>query len=161
MVEEGEMKKKIVAGILVSIFLVFIFSTILRNNEPSIIAHERISSILVVKLKVNQIAHFEYKETMKIIDQSKIARLRKLLDRKKSQEIPLVLDILINYDNKYQITINYDDGSNQILTLSFDNDRDQDRLAFNRLSAIGSFIKDDNLYELSENDIRSFMIAIG
>lgn len=154
------MKHKTLIWIVVSLSLIFIISISFQGSNSGMIPHKAISGIIIERYNVDQTLLFQHVDTMEISDPSKIAKLVRILDKKPSQKVSMKLDILILYKNNILITINFTDNSNLILAVRYQDHREQNDLAWNRLSVSGGFTDEHNLYELSEQDIVNFISAI-
>lgn len=154
------MKKKILFGTLIILSLAFVFSLDSELSNSRIIGHNRIISVFVEKFDIDNQKNFKLVDSYEISDQSQIAWLVKILNKPVKQKLTAVLDILVFYDNNYIIRINYQNGSELKLVVTFDDIPSQSKYAPSRIKVSDNFFDDNNVYLLSEDDVASLSSII-
>ena len=154
------LKKKVLIGsaIVVSVAL---FLTLYSNlRSLTIIGHNPISSIIVERYEIDVSKTIRLIDTVAISDQARIAKLVKAIDKPKNQKLKEDIDMLVIYDRNYIVTINYKNGSNLKLAVTFLSASSQGGSIPDKIRIGDSFFDDSNVFLLSKGNVRLFTSII-
>ena len=154
------MKKKMLFGALIILSFVIAFSLYSNLQNSRIINNSRISSVYIEKFGIDEKRNFKLVDSFEISDPSQIANLVRALNKPEKQKLTSDLDVLIFYDNNYMIRIVYQNGAEQKLSVTFDNNPSPSKYAPSRVKVSDNFFDDNNVYLLSEDDVTLFTSII-
>lgn len=154
------MKKKVLIGSVI-VVLIVLFVTLYSNfRSLTIIGHNSISSITVERDEIDGSKTIRRIDTVVISDQARIARLVKAIDKPKNQKLEEDIDMLVIYDRNYIVTINYKNGSNLKLAVTFLSTLSQDDAIPDKIRIGDNFFDDSSVFLFSKDNVQLFASII-
>lgn len=150
------MKKKVLIGSVIAVSIVLFLTLYSNFRSLTIIGHNPISSITVERYEIDGSKTIRRIDTVVISDQARIAKLVKAIDKPKNQQLEEDIDMLVIYDRNYIVTINYKNGSDLKLAVTFLSTPSQDDSIPDKIRIGDNFFDDSNVFLLSKGNVQLF-----